>query len=106
MDAYEMSEDDKDMRRRILRRTEEYFLKPELETRAAFDEFVVDMQRTRSALAECEEFIARIKKLKLRYIADDTDRQKLREALEKVRILCLTLDASLGGGDDPEAVND
>jgi hypothetical protein len=101
MDAYEMSEGDKDVRPRILRRTEEYFLKPDLETRAAFDEFVVEMRRTQTALDECEEFISRIKKLKLRYIAGDAERKKLREALEKVRILCFTLDASLGGSDDP-----
>jgi hypothetical protein len=77
-----------------------------LETRAAFDEFVVEMMRTQSALSECEDFVSRITKLKLRYIADDADRRKLRDALEKVRILCLTLDASLRGSDDPDAVVD
>lgn len=106
MDAYDMSDGDEDTRQKILRRTEQYFLSPELETRAAFDEFVVEMRRTQTALSECEDFVSRIKKLKLRYIADDTDRKKLREALEKVRLLCLTLDASLRGSDDPDAVVD
>jgi hypothetical protein len=104
MDAYDMSEGDNDTRRKVVRRVEEYFLKPELETRAAFDEFVVEMRRTQTALAECEEFISRIKKLKLKYIADDADRNKLRAALKNVRILCMSLDASLRGSDDPDVV--
>jgi ParB family transcriptional regulator, chromosome partitioning protein len=106
MDAYEMSENDKDMRRKVLRRVEEYFLKPELETRAAFDEFVVDMRRTQSALAECEDFISRIQRLKIKYIADDNDRKRLREALKSVSILCMSLDASLRGSDDPDLVSE
>jgi hypothetical protein len=106
MDAYDMSEDDKETRRKVMTRVEEYFLNPELETRAAFDGFVVEMRRTQTALAECENFIARIKKLKLKYIADDTDRNKLREALKNVRILCMSLDASLRGSDDPDVVNE
>lgn len=106
MDAYEMSEDDKETRKKILRRTEQYFLNPDMETRAAFDEFVVEMRRTQTALTECEDFITGIKKLKLRYIADDTERKKIRDALEKVRMLCLTLDASLRGTDDPDAIID
>lgn len=106
MDAYDMSEDDKDMRRKILRRTEEYFLKPDLETRTAFDEFVVEMKRTQTALAECENFVSRIQKLKLRYIEDDSERKKLREALKAVRILCASLDESLRGSDDPDAVSE
>lgn len=102
MDAYEMSDDDREARRKVLGRTEQYFLDPSLETRAAFDEFVVEVRRMQSALAECENFISRIRKLKLRYIADDDDRKKLREALREVRILCMSLDASLGGSDDPD----
>jgi hypothetical protein len=106
MDAYDMSEEDRDARKKILRRTEQYFLTPDLETRAAFDEFVVEMQRTRSALSECEEFISNINKLKLKYIADDADRKKLRAALEKVRALCAMLDERLRGSDDPDVAVD
>jgi len=102
MDAYDVSDGDNNIRGKVLRRVEEYFLKPDLETRAAFDEFVVEMRRTQTALTECEEFIARIEKLKLRYIADDGDRNRLREALKNVRVLCLSLDASLRGSDDPD----
>lgn len=63
MDAYEISEGDDDMRRSVLRRVEQYFLNPQLETRAAFDEFIVEARRMQSALEECESFISRIEKL-------------------------------------------
>ncbi len=106
MDAYEMSEDDRDMRRKVLRRVEEYFLKTDLETRTAFDEFIVEMRRTQTALEECEDFVNRIQKLKLRFIADDAERKKLRDALKKVRVLCLSLDASLRGSDDPDIASE
>jgi ParB family transcriptional regulator, chromosome partitioning protein len=102
MDAYDLSEGNEELRRRVLRRVEEYFLKPELETRAAFDEFIVEMKRTQSALAECEEFIARIQRLKLKFIADDDDRVTLRNAFKEVRMLCMTMEASLRGSDDPD----
>jgi hypothetical protein len=102
MDAYETSADDAALRRRVLRRTEQYFLDVNLETRSAFDEFVVDYRRTQSALAECEQFVTRMTRLKLRYVADDEERKKLRDALADVRRLCMTLDVSLRGRDDPD----
>ena len=106
MDAYEISEDDPAFRKRVLRRTEQYFLNTDLETRVAFDEFVVDHRRTQSALEECEQFVVRMKRLKLRYIADDDDRRSLLKALADVRILCSSLDASLRGRDDPDLASD
>ena len=106
MDAYELSADDGDFRRRVLRRVEQYFLDPGLETRAAFDEFVVESRRLQSALEECETFISRVEKLKIRYIADDDYRARLRDALKKVRRVCLSLEASLRGSDDPDINND
>lgn len=106
MDAYEISEGDNELRRKVLRRVEEYFLKPELETRAAFDEFVIEVRRTQTALSECEDFISRIRRLKLKYIADNDERDKLRKAFNDVRMLCRAMEASLRGSDDPDIVND
>jgi ParB family chromosome partitioning protein len=45
MESYDISEDDPPTRAKVLRRVEEFFLKPNLETRDAFDEFVVDKKR-------------------------------------------------------------
>ncbi len=102
LDAYEITEDDPDARRKVLRRVEQFFLNRDLETRAAFDEFVLDVRRTRSALTECEEFVSRLRRLKLTYIADDDDRSALRTALQDVRIFCMSLEQILGGTDDPD----
>lgn len=106
MDAYDLSEDNEELRNRVLRRVEEYFLRPQLETRAAFDEFIVEMKRTQSALEECEGFVARIQRLKLKFIADDDDRKSLRKAFRDVRLLCRTMEASLRGSDDPDIDTD
>jgi hypothetical protein len=106
MDAYEISEDDPALRKKVLRSTEQYFLNTNLETRQVFDVFVVDHRRTKSALSQCEDFIASMNRLKLRYIADDDDRKELMTALRKVRVLCNTLESSLKGQDDPTVDND
>jgi hypothetical protein len=90
----------------VLRRIEEYFLNPDVETRAAFDGFTVEVKRTQTALAECDDFISRIKKLKLKYIADDDDRTRLRTAFNEVRKFCVKMDANLRGSDDPDIIND
>jgi hypothetical protein len=57
MEAYEHSEDDEDLRKRVIERLEQFFLRPDLETRAAFDEFVVEKRRVLSALQECNDFV-------------------------------------------------
>jgi hypothetical protein len=106
MDAYEISEGDDEFRRRVLERVESYFFNPDLETRTAFDEFIVEARRTRTALGECAEFVTRLEKLKLRFIADDADRAALLEALRNVRIFCMSLEQSLRGSDDPVIANE
>jgi len=106
MDAYEMSEEDPPLRAKVLRRTEEYFVNRDLETRAAFDEFVIDLRRTQSALEQCDEFVANLKKLKIRYVSGDEDRRKLSEAIWRVEKFCRGLLQALKGSDDPDAPQD
>jgi hypothetical protein len=106
MDAYANSEDDLDIREQVLMRVEEYFRRPELETRAAFDEFVVESMRTQNALERCEDFASKMTKLKLGYISGDAYRNNLRQALSKVRTLCLALEEQLRGSDDPEVASE
>ena len=105
MEAYDLSEGDVDQRQAVLDRIREFFLKPDLETRAAFDEFVVEKKRILSALQECDEFVDRLEKLKLRYTADDDERNNLRDALRKVQRYCLTMEQILRGSDDPDTPN-
>lgn len=101
MEAYELSETDRLMRTALLRRLEEFILRPDLETRAAFDEFVVDKRRARSALGLCEDFVKGLQALKLTFTTDDTDRFQLRKALLEVEKYCKSMARALEGRDDP-----
>jgi ParB family chromosome partitioning protein len=106
MEAYDLSEGDEERRRLVLSRIASFFLQPDLETRAAFDEFVVEQKRVLSALQECTEFVERLEKLKLRFTTDEEERGKLRKALRRVQIFCISLEQMLQGSDDPDVPRD
>jgi hypothetical protein len=106
MEAYELSEGDDDQRAQILTRIESFFLNPDLETRSAFDEFFVEKKRILDAVQECNNFIERVEKLKLRYTAGDEERKELRKALRGVQRFCMTLEQLLQGSDDPDIPQD
>ncbi len=102
MESYDLNEGDKAVLDRVLRRLEEFFLKPDLETRAAFDEFISDRKRFQGALSLCGEFIDKLSSLKLRHMADNKERADLRSALKEVQQYCKGLEEDLGGSDDPD----
>jgi hypothetical protein len=102
MESYETSDGDNALRASIIRRLEQFILDPKLETRAAFDEFVVDKRRARNALTVCETFLSSLQQLKLTYTTDDADRQQLREALKQVEEYCKSLSRALEGRDEPK----
>jgi hypothetical protein len=106
MEAYELSEGNEERRHAVLSRIASFFLNQDLETRAAFDEFIVEQQRVQNALEECSEFVQRMDRLKLRYMAEDADRKKLRDALRGVQRFCMTLEQLLQGNDDPDVPRD
>lgn len=106
MDAYDLSESDTEKRNKVLKRTESFFLDPSLETREVFDELVIEPKRTQAALDNCDDFISRMKKLKLRYTASDDERKSLRGGLKKVREFCRALEAALSGSDDPDVTGE
>ncbi len=101
MESYETSEGDAALRSAILRRLQQFILDPALETRAAFDEFVVDKRRARNAVAACESFLSTLQNLKLTYTTDDSDRQELRDALKQVEEYCKSMSRALEGRDEP-----
>ena len=103
MESYELAEDDAPQQAKVVRRIEQFFLNPKLETRAGFDEFVVEKKRVKNALAACEEFLGQLKKFKLKYTTDEDERKNLRTALKQVREYCESLEEALKGDDDPEA---
>src|SRR5258708_27831903 len=96
-------EEDPATRAAGVRRVEEFFLKPDLETRAAFDQFIVGKKRVEGALAACDGFPRQLRQLKLANTADDDERQRLRDALREVQRYCESLPEALRGSDDPEA---
>jgi len=106
MESYELSEDDAPTRDKVLRRIEEFFLNPKLETREGFDQFVVEKKRVQSAVSACEDFLQQLQKYKLTYTTNDDERKALRRALRQVRDYCKSLERALEGSDDPEAKQD
>lgn len=106
MESYDIFEDDPQTRTKVLKRVEEFFLRPDLETRDAFDEFVVDKRRIRSALAACEGFISELQRFRLRHTSSDDERKSLRRALRQVQEYCESLEHALEGRDDPEVSQD
>ncbi|MGA2888049.1 MAG: ParB N-terminal domain-containing protein [Terracidiphilus sp.] len=106
MESYDLSEDDPPTRVKVIRRIEEFFLNPKVETRSAFDEFVVEKKRVQSALTACEGFLSQLQRFKLKYTTDDEERNSLRKALREVREYCKSLEQALTGSDDPEVPQD
>jgi ParB family transcriptional regulator, chromosome partitioning protein len=102
MEAYEHSEGDAEARRVFLDRLAKFFLDPDLETRAGFDELILEHRRVLSALQECTEFMERLERLKIRYTADDKERADLIAALKRVERFCMVLEQMLQGSDDPD----
>jgi hypothetical protein len=106
MESYDLAEDDPVLQAKVVRRIDQFFLNPKTETREAFDEFVVERKRVQGAISACEGFLAQLKKFKLKYTADDEERNNLRGALRQVREYCEGLEQSLAGSDDPEVPHD
>ena len=106
MESYDLSEDEPPLQAKVVRRIDQFFLNPKLETRAAFDEFIVEKKRVQSAISACEGFIGQLRKFKLTYTADEEERKHLGEALRQVRDYCDSLEQALVGSDDPEVSQD
>jgi hypothetical protein len=102
MESYDLNENDPATLPIVLRRIEEFFLNPGLETRDAFDQFIADKKRIQGALGLCRDFIDKLQGFKLRHLADDAERANLRAALEDIQKYCLSLKEALTGSDDPD----
>ncbi|MGA9307886.1 MAG: ParB N-terminal domain-containing protein [Candidatus Sulfotelmatobacter sp.] len=96
MEAYEFAEGAR--KRVVVDRIKRYILNTEVETREAFDEFVMENRRVQNAINACQGFIHDLKRFKLRYVADKDD---LSDALVKVRTYVDYLIERLKGSDPP-----
>jgi len=103
VEAYEISADDQEQRRAILERLTEYITDVSLETRMAFDEFVVDNRRVQSTVKACGDFMSQLQRAKLEHTLD---RDELMMALRKVNEYIDSLLRKLEGADEPPLVDD
>jgi hypothetical protein len=83
-------------------RFRQYLENIDLETRAAFDEFVGDNRRIQGAIAACNDFISQLEKAKLDFVAD---KDELSSSLLAVRTYVDRVLERLKG-DDPPPTND
>ncbi len=100
MEASELAES-AEQKFQLAQRLNEYVTNIDLETRRAFDEFVVDNRRVTSAINACDEFIARLDRAKLNYALEARD--ELRDALQRVKDYIGALQNRLSGSDAPTA---
>ena len=97
MEAYEDAEDVA-RRAAVVERVREYLLNVQLETRKAFDEFVVDNRRTQRAVDACETFLNQLARLKLDYTLE---KDEITQALQRVRDYADQLIEKFKGSDPP-----
>lgn len=103
MEAIDVSEDDEDMREKVVDRIREFIEEPKLETRQAFDGFIVDKQRINKAIDACDSFVQQLKKSKI----DNTieGRKEIINKLIDTRNYINNLIESMSG-DDPNNMDD
>src|SRR5262245_36965492 len=98
LEAFQNVQDER--RQELRERPKKYIDTVKLETRAAFDEFIMDPRRVQTAVEACDEFIKQLQKSKIEHTT--RMRKKALQALEKVRDFASRLLEKMKGGDDPE----
>jgi ParB family chromosome partitioning protein len=99
MEAVDVSDGDADLRAAVVERLEDFLNDIEMETRSAFDEFIMDPRRIRSAIDACDSFMSSLRRAKLQHISE---RDELVEALTSVQRYVGDLLTRLEGGDAPQ----
>jgi hypothetical protein len=98
MEAFELNADNEVKRKAVIQRLREYLDDVQFETRKAFDEFVMDSRRIQNAINTCQEFT-----IKLEHAVE---RDKLIEALKRVKEYVEDLLQKLEGSDQPIQENE
>lgn len=97
MEAYEIADTEKGQEQ-VLQTLREYILTTDLETRAAFDKYLVDNRRVQGAINACDDFVRSLQRNKLDYTLD---RSELKDALIAVKEYVEDLLTKLEGTDAP-----
>lgn len=82
----------------VVERLRRYILDPKLETRKAFDEFVLEDRKVQTAIRACQEFVAELRRYKLQYTSE---KDELIKALRDVRKYVHYLIERIEGNDPP-----
>jgi ParB/RepB/Spo0J family partition protein len=101
MDAYETAD-----RKAVIKRLRDWIDNINLDTRKAFDEFVVDTRRITGAIKTSNDFVKQLRKAKLDFTSGKNERAKLRKALIEVRDFVDGLLNKLEGKDAPPENNE
>lgn len=97
IEAYDLAETSR-AKLDVVDRLRDFLLDERMETRTAFDGFVMDNRRIQGAINACEDFVRDLQRMKL----DNTlDRDELRNALLSVRSYADELIQKLEGTDPP-----
>jgi ParB family chromosome partitioning protein len=99
IEAYEVAGDDARAKEDVASKLEEYINNPDLETRKAFDGFVVDNRRVQSAIKASESFLFQLVRGQLEHVS--VDREPLIRALTAVKVAVTELLERLSGSDAP-----
>ena len=102
MEAFEVAED-KQERQAVSDRLREYILTTEMETRHAFDGFILDSRKIQKAVNACDTFIHSIRREKVDF-AIDGKAELLTKLLEVIRFAQDLMDKL--EGEDPPVVDD
>jgi hypothetical protein len=77
-----------------------------LETRAAFDEFIVDSRRKAKVAEACERFVRELARARIDYVVEEEDRIELVRNLQSVRAAIDALFERLGTPEPPPPPDD
>ncbi len=95
-EAFDFNEDHKE---EVIARLREYILDINVETRKAFDEFVIDSRHAQGTIKACDDFVSRLERSKLEHVVEG--REELINALERVKKYADALLQKLEGSDAP-----
>lgn len=98
LEAYDLAANDSQRQKQVIERIREYIMDVQLETRRAFDHFVVDSRRVQDALRACDDFIFQLERAKLEHALDRND---LIASLRQVSHYVAVLLTKLEGSDEP-----
>jgi ParB/RepB/Spo0J family partition protein len=97
---------DLDEKQSVADRLREYILTQNLETRAAFDEFIVDSRRKAKVAEACERFVRELARARIDYVVEEEDRIELVRNLQSVRAAIDALFERLGTPEPPPPPDD